>query len=196
MIIAGDGAPSWRIMEGVGGCGALGLWSSGVRRSALWGAALWVVAGCATGAEDPPTTTVVLGDAGDDDDDGSMMPDDGATSTAGDGASGQVDDTGSADSTGGAGSTQGPADGGSDESSGGPPPVCPPEAGDTPCETCGKQNCCGEYLACNAEAECQCALECYLAGTPTEDCFVMCGATQTAFDLFLCAAGACADVCE
>lgn len=159
-----------------------------------WLCALMLSAACAKGADDGLTSGVVLGSASAEGGPGGT--DAGTTTEAtDDGASGQVDGTGSggADTTAGDVGDSGPPPG--DSSDGGPPPVCPPDPEDVPCEVCGKESCCPEYQACIADAMCACALECYLGGGATADCFVMCGASPPALDLFNCAAVACEGIC-
>ena len=160
------------------------------RRS--WLALLSLSLACAKGADDGLSSGVVLGDASAE---GGVGTDAGTGTGATDGGgsgSGQVDGTGDgADTTAGGVTDDGPPG----DSSGEPPPICPAEPDDVPCEVCGKEACCAQYLACIDDVMCACALECYLAGTDTAECFVMCGASPAALDLFNCAAPACEGVC-
>ncbi|MEX1364187.1 MAG: hypothetical protein AB1Z98_13760 [Nannocystaceae bacterium] len=169
------------------------------RRLGPWLLGLLLVAGCSKGADDGLTSGVVLGDAsaeggGNDTDPGAT--DGGATGSGAtnDGASGQVDGTGSeADTTAGGGEATSATAG---DSSGGPPPVCPLEPDDVPCEVCAKGACCAELTACLTDPMCDCALDCYLSGAEPADCFVMCGASPPALELFNCAAPACEGICQ
>ena len=159
---------------------------------------LTLAVGCATGVEDePPITTFGLGDdtasvtPGDDSDtDGATSQGSGngtGSPTSGtDTGMGMVDETGN-------GETSPPN---AEESSGEPPGVCTPEVGDVPCVTCVKTECCDEYLTCLGDESCSCTIDCLLAGGDTATCFIGCGATPPALDLFNCGAMPCDLACD
>ncbi len=67
------------------------------------------------------------------------------------------------------------------------PLECPPQPGDSACQTCIKEVCCPEVMSCMGNMNCTCWVMCIRNGHPQPVCVQMCGTpSQEYLDLVLC----------
>lgn len=74
--------------------------------------------------------------------------------------------------------------------------ICEDQAGDDPCVTCARANCCAEVTACEG-TECACLFECFLSPTcPATECILVCPVDNPEADAVIdCAINSCSDSC-